>query len=304
MHASSEHSGLLPVGNGLYLRQGSSTSFNTSRESRVDHSAPNLILVFGWMGGTLFGLSRYNKVYAETYPNATQIIIQSDPLLFWKSNQMRMKKLLPLAEILEAHGCVGIPSETHKNIPPKILVHSGAIQMLTLGNLLYARLDSSINPEARQMPRVSAVVFDSCPGTASLWRTVQAFSAALHPILRVPTLILVTFFYGIIAIVKQWLLGIQPISERLKEGLLRNGPEGGVLPWMDEKTPRMYVCSKKDEIIPIDQTEEHVNEARRRGLNARIEVYENTPHVAHAKSYPERYWGAVRALWASAVEDM
>ncbi|KAJ3755010.1 hypothetical protein EV360DRAFT_50547, partial [Lentinula raphanica] len=124
------------------------------------------------------------------------------------------------------------------------------------------------------------------------------------PILRVPTLILVTFFYGIIAIVKQWLLGIQPISERLKEGLLRNGPEGGVLPWMDEKTPRMYVCSKKDEIIPIDQTEEHVNEARRRGLNARIEVYENTPHVAHAKSYPERYWGAVRALWASAVEDM
>ncbi|KAJ3793153.1 hypothetical protein GGU11DRAFT_812117 [Lentinula aff. detonsa] len=298
-------SGFISMGSGIYLRQESSASFVTNNSPTSNRNAPNIILVFGWMGAKLPHISKYTKVYEETYPNATQIIVQSNPLLFWSSNRTRMKNLLPVAEILEASGCVGTASEIRENNSTKILVHcfsnGGGVQMLALGNLLHARLGSS-SSLAVTMPQVSAVVFDSCPGTPSLWRTVQAFNASLHPVIRIPVVILITFFYSIVTIIKQWLFGIQPISERLKEGLLRNGPEGGILPWITEKTPRMYVCSKKDDLIPIDQVEEHVQEAIRRGLNARIEVYENTPHVAHARRYPERYWGAVKALWASAVE--
>lgn len=294
------------------------------------------------MGAKLPHIFKYTKVYEDVFPNATQVIITSNPQLFWSSNRTRvsskvifcidvlicstncyisieqMKNLLPVMEILEAHGCSGTLPVGQVNEAPRILVHcfsngkwsfhpmqeqlslksfttGGGVQLLTLGNLLRSKWSLDLHGG-----HVSAMVIDSCPGTPSLWRTVQAFCIFLPTLLRIPTVILVTFVYGIITLIKQWVFGVQPISERLKEGLLRKGPQGGILPWMNEQTPRMYVCSKKDDLIPIDQIEEHVKEARRRGLNVKIEMYEDTPHVAHARSYPERYWGAVKDLWVSA----
>ncbi|KAJ3916728.1 hypothetical protein F5877DRAFT_80601 [Lentinula edodes] len=132
---------------------------------------------------------------------------------------------------------------------------------------------------------------------------IQAFTAALpkNSPLRIPVIIFITLLYGF-GIIRHRIFGVKPIFERLKEGLLRKGSEGGILPWMTEQTPRMYICSKKDELIPVEQVEEHVKEARYRGLNAKIVVYEDTPHVAHARRYPEQYWGAVKDLWVQAVE--
>ncbi|KAJ4501265.1 hypothetical protein C8R41DRAFT_806573 [Lentinula lateritia] len=302
MHLSSsiKDPDLVPVGKGIYLRR--APPFTSTYDALKPLIAPNsfsIILIFGWMGAKLPHIFKYTKVYEDVFPNATQVIITSNPQLFWSSNRTRMKNLLPVMEILEAHGCSGTLPVGQVNEAPRILVHcfsnGGGVQLLTLGNLLRSKWSLDLHGG-----HVSAMVIDSCPGTPSLWRTVQAFCIFLPTLLRIPTVILVTFVYGIITLIKQWVFGVQPISERLKEGLLRKGPQGGILPWMNEQTPRMYVCSKKDDLIPIDQIEEHVKEARRRGLNVKIEMYEDTPHVAHARSYPERYWGAVKDLWVSA----
>ncbi|KAJ3809428.1 hypothetical protein F5876DRAFT_43846, partial [Lentinula aff. lateritia] len=265
----------------------------------------SIILVFGWMGAKLPHILKYTKVYEDMYPNATQIIVQSEPHFFWSSKRTRMNNLVPAAEVLEAHGCNGTRQESPRDgNSPRILVHSffkwQVAVMYTLGNLLRTRSGSS-SGSRESSPHVSAVVIDSCPGNASFRGAIQAFTAALPKnfFLRVPVIFFVTLLYGF-GIIRHRIFGVRPIFERLKEGLLRKGSEGGILPWMNEQTPRMYVCSKKDDLIPIDQIEEHVKEARRRGLNAKIEMYEDTPHVAHARSYPERYWGAVKDLWVSA----
>ncbi|KAF8824794.1 hypothetical protein HHX47_DHR7000362 [Lentinula edodes] len=253
------------------------------------------------VGAKLPHIFKYTKVYEDVFPNATQVIITSNPRLFWSSNRTRRSTPSRSRKRCSTHPRTlffkwQVVISSHARVTSlKPSTAGGGVQLLTLGNLLRSKWSLDLHGG-----HVSALVIDSCPGTPSLWRTVQAFCVFLPALLRIPSVILVTFIYGIITLVKQWVFGVQPISERLKEGLLRKGPQGGILPWMNEQTPRMYVCSKKDDLIPIDQIEEHVKEARRRGLNAKIEMYEDTPHVAHARSYPERYWGAVKDLWVSA----
>ncbi|KAJ4480180.1 hypothetical protein J3R30DRAFT_3288462 [Lentinula aciculospora] len=272
----------------------------------------SIILIFGWMGAKLPHILKYTQTYEEMYPNATQIIVQSNPQFFWSTDRTRMNNLVPVAEFLESHVCnrtrLEVTPVFQANLP-RILVHSfsngeyfsqrGGLQMYTLGNLLRARSASSYFSTG-----VSAMIIDSCPGDASLWGALRAFTASLpkKSLLRIPLMIFITLLYSI-GIIRYRIFRIQPIFERLKEGLLRKGPEGGVLPWMSEKTRRMYICSKKDELIPVKQVKEHVEEAKRRGLNVMIEVYEDTPHVAHARRYPERYWGAVKDLWTRALEN-
>ncbi|KAJ3851501.1 hypothetical protein EV368DRAFT_83458 [Lentinula lateritia] len=309
-----QRAGLVPIGNGIYLRREipPSDSFSDATISTKSFNPsirePNIILVFGWMGAKLPHILKYTKVYKDMYPNATQIIVQSEPHFFWSSKRTRMNNLVPAAEVLEAHGCNGTRQESPRDgNSPHILSLSdtatgGGLQMYTLGNLLRTRSGSS-SGSRESSPHVSAIVIDSCPGNASFRGAIQAFTAALpkNSFLRVPVIFFITLLYGF-GIIRHRIFGVRPIFERLKEGLLRKGSEGGILPWMTEKTPRMYICSNMDELIPVEQVEDHVKEARYRGLNAKIVVYEDTSHVAHARRYPEQYWGAVKDLWAQAVE--
>ncbi|KAF5348619.1 hypothetical protein D9757_014465 [Collybiopsis confluens] len=290
MNAQSTSPGFLPIGNGVYLHR------ETSPDSPPTASSddPNLILVFGWMGAKLPHLLKYTKVYEEMYPHATQILVQSNAEYFWSSDRTRTKNLLPAADVLETY------TGTKSLEPPRILVHSfsngGGLQMYTFGNLLRSR-----NQVLR--PTISAMVIDSSPGLGSLSQALQAFSAAIPSILlRIPLQILIAILYTF-GEIQHRLFGIQPLFARLIKALLSNDgpPRGGILPWMNESTPRLYVCSKTDELVPVEQILAHFEEAKGRGLNVKIDVYEDTPHVAHARQYPERYWGAVKDLWKSAV---
>ena len=54
-------------------------------------------------------------------------------------------------------------------------------------------------------------------------------------------------------------------------------------------------------MVPWMEVEEHTEEARKAGLDARMERFEGSPHVAHARSDPERYWSAVKKVWEDAT---
>ena len=66
-------------------------------------------------------------------------------------------------------------------------------------------------------------------------------------------------------------------------------------------TPRLYLYSQADEMVPWTEVEEHAEEARKAGLDVRMERFEGSPHVAHARTDPERYWGAVKKVWEDAT---
>ncbi|KAE9391483.1 hypothetical protein BT96DRAFT_864912 [Gymnopus androsaceus JB14] len=297
--------GPVPIGNDIYLIQG-------AVPEKSPNSDPNIILIFGWMGAKLPHLFKYTKVYEEMYPHATQIVVKSNPEFFWSFNRTRRRNLIPVAEILEAGGYIQGKSKGPQvpEKPPRILVHSfsngGATQLYTLGTLLRARSANASKPTSTPQSTgsdiVSALVIDSCPGDASFSLMLRAFTEFIpNPLQRFSMTIVVTLLY-IISLVKTRIFRFKHLFERFKDGLLSTGKDGGaILPWLNKETPRMYVYSEKDEMISPQQIKKHIEEARRRGLNVRIEVYEDTSHVAHARSYPERYWGAVKDLWDSAV---
>ncbi|EAU85215.2 hypothetical protein CC1G_06231 [Coprinopsis cinerea okayama7 len=67
-------------------------------------------------------------------------------------------------------------------------------------------------------------------------------------------------------------------------------------------TPRLYIYSLTDALIPADQVRAHAAHARALGwVEVREEVYRESEHVRHVRSDEGRYWGAVRGVWEWAV---
>lgn len=66
-----------------------------------------------------------------------------------------------------------------------------------------------------------------------------------------------------------------------------------------------YLYSPVDELIPPEDVERHAAEARSRAgiRDVRLERFEKSPHVAHARTDPERYWGAIRRIWEESAEE-
>ena len=68
--------------------------------------------------------------------------------------------------------------------------------------------------------------------------------------------------------------------------------------------PRLYLYSPIDELIPPEDVERHAAQAKVQAgvTDIRMEKFENSPHVAHARTDPERYWSAVKRVWEEAGE--
>lgn len=57
-------------------------------------------------------------------------------------------------------------------------------------------------------------------------------------------------------------------------------------------------------MVAFNEVEGHAKDAKAAGFeDIRFEVFENTAHVNHAKFEPERYWGAVKAVWNAACQQ-
>ena len=78
--------------------------------------------------------------------------------------------------------------------------------------------------------------------------------------------------------------------------------EANLLPWISKSTPRLYMYSDVDMMVPAIAVEDHIAAATAKGLVVRAEFFHGTPHVSHVRQDPERYWGAVRKVWAEAVK--
>ena len=74
-----------------------------------------------------------------------------------------------------------------------------------------------------------------------------------------------------------------------------------VLPWTNVKTPRLYIYSDNDQLVAQKDVAEHIAEAKELGFNVRAEYFKGSSHVSHARLDPDRYWDAVRNVWADAT---
>lgn len=144
----------------------------------------------------------------------------------------------------------------------------------------------------------SAIIFDSCPGIGSLEKSKRAFTGLIrNPIVRKIGNFLITLRF-IYSRIMRWLFAKKDIAQLLRAGL--HNPR--LLPWTGEHTPRLYIYSRKDDLIPYTEVESHAQEAEAAGFDVRQERFEDTAHVAHARADPARYWGAVERIWAEACK--
>ena len=140
-------------------------------------------------------------------------------------------------------------------------------------------------------------MLDSTPGdngsqSAILANTPKTF---LPQIIAIPWVALVYCWFYLINRLK----GNRPIFEELRSTLL----ECDVLPpFTTKQVVRLYVYSEADRITLAKNVRRHIDQAQAIGLDVAVERFEKSPHVAHARSDPERYWTAVRNVWERAVE--
>ncbi|KAF7330193.1 hypothetical protein MVEN_02456300 [Mycena venus] len=255
---------------------------------------PTVILIFGWMSAKLSHLHKYTAMYTEIYPNATIILVRSPLSFFWTSARgfasllgiLRKARYRPVIASLEALGCF----DDRQRILTHTFSNGGGFHLITLAGLL---------PKITQSPRSpSALIIDSSPGGATLHKTMLAVTS---PIKNTLVRLLASGVY-VVLYCFMWTVGHiinRPSPVQVMIDALRN-PR--VLPWIDERTPRLYLYSTADIMVPAADVEEHAARSASEGLDVRKLRFDKSAHVAHARVYPEEYWAAVKKLWADACQ--
>ena len=149
-----------------------------------------------------------------------------------------------------------------------------------------------------------AIIFDSTPAPTTLPYAIRASMAAITGGL------LQTLLGGaIISVLYSLTYATRALFRRptlvTREMAATNDPASGFLPWTSASewaaTPRMYLYSTADVVIPFRAVEGHAADARRAGFPVRMVNFETSAHVSHARDYPEKYWSAVHTFWEEAI---
>ncbi|KDR78703.1 hypothetical protein GALMADRAFT_244205 [Galerina marginata CBS 339.88] len=311
--------GLISIGKGIYLHKplhnaNHLENLNSKGRSQLAESLqpPTFILIFTWMGAKVPHLLKYSNVYSEIYPESTQIIVRSEPSFFWGSKSTKEAHLQPVVEALELLGCLPPVLNCSKLVreatiepilpypAPRVLVHAfsngGSWQLSTLGDILSCRARSSQYATVKFLP--TALVLDSCPGHGGINGTLRAFSGVIRsPILRGVAKFVIRLIYLYVALRRKFSFSRPRTALDHMKARLQSVD---LLPWFSEDTPRLYLYSMKDDVVPYHEVEKHAEQTRALGFLVTQEKFADSPHVAHAKVYPQQYWGAIQTLWESA----
>ncbi|KAF7317168.1 hypothetical protein HMN09_00451700 [Mycena chlorophos] len=269
--------------------------YHAAAESTGDSDVdPTLILIFGWMAAQRAHLLKYTEPYRLLYPGATIIVVRSHLSFYTTSWSNLAARFKPVIDLLEALGCF----EGRQRILTHTFSNGGSTHLQAFSHLLASRQLTSKQITTRVPP--NAFVIDSSPGGFTFALMVRAMvspikSAALRFVARVlsyTSLLLGRLINGVIL--------RRPHPFQIMVKTLQN-PRLRLLPWMDPaKTPRLYLYSMADAMVPWQDVDAHYAVCERAGMDVRRVKFAASPHVAHARVYPEEYWGAVKSVWEHA----
>src|SRR6266545_2536024 len=177
---------------------------------------------------------------------------------------------------------LSIPSE-----PSQQWIIGGATTVSTVHRMIISRRLAPCRPA------VSALVLDSNPGRGTFddSRRAHAYSFQNPIVYYCVYLLLIAFYFT------TWLRGdLVDGSPRTFVQMREDLNGDNLLGWMNKKTPRLYLYSQKDDLIPVDAVEEHAKQAEACGFDVSLEKFSDSKHVSHARLYPERYWGSIKEL--------
>ncbi|KZV94256.1 hypothetical protein EXIGLDRAFT_767317 [Exidia glandulosa HHB12029] len=260
----------------------------------VDVDGPSVILICGWMDAKFGTLLKYSQAYDKLFPHATHIILEQNMGGFWMPRSMREKELAPVADLLVHSGIDWANPSTSRGLIVHTFSNGGCFRLVQLIGLIRKLHPSPQRLEGPLPP--TAMIFDSCPGRASLILVHRAMAASIsNPILKALFTLFFVPAYGVRWVINALLRRPDPI-----EAVRREFARADVLPWTTACTPRVFVYSPRDAMVMPEDVEAHAASLVEKGLTAKLEKFATSAHVAHARVEPERYWGIVRDAWEAA----
>ncbi|KAH9951563.1 hypothetical protein B0H21DRAFT_818012 [Amylocystis lapponica] len=247
---------------------------------------PSVILVFGWLNGQIKHLLKYVEPLRAAYPASTIILVKADMTWYWTSQTQLEASLAPIADVLRREMAGSTP---FRGVLVHVFSNGGGFQLMTLRKVL-----AKLPPPDAPTTAPTALILDSVPGDGGLTSTIDAIGPkGLLGYLMFPA---ICAAYGVF-VAANALGGHPPIFDELRSTL--NEPV--LLPSISgPETPRLYLYSSADKTVHARWVEVHIAEAQAKGFDVAVEKF-TSPHVAHARSDPERYWGAVKSVWEKAV---
>ena len=228
-------------------------------------------------------IAKYTQQYRQQYPDAEILVIESGVAeMIYRSNSSQQLWLQPARDVLLSHTSQHAQGHGQRQAILHIFSNGGSQCAIQLATSL---------PESIRLQAFSAIILDSCPGTATYQRTVQALTLSmpkspLTKYLGLPILHFVLCLLYLALFVTRAEDTITRIRNQLNDHRL-----------FSPDVPRLYIYSKADKLVPYQDVKSHADDAKIKGYRATSEVlFEDSAHCAHAMVHREEYWQAVAGL--------
>ncbi|PWY83561.1 hypothetical protein BO70DRAFT_379341 [Aspergillus heteromorphus CBS 117.55] len=264
------------IGQNIYLHEPSATPQSPD---------PALIIICTWFGGaTPRRISKYTTRYRQNYPDTSILLLVSSIRDFTvRSFNAVDPNLTPARD--------SITRILQSNPNASILLHvfsNGGCNTVT--HLARSMKDASLAGGVDFKSALKLIVFDCCPGDTSFQRFWNAAAVALPTTQPGRALGSAVLYPTARAVSALQSVGVMRSIDVYRAEL--NDPAV-----FGKPARRLYLYSLVDDMIPWEEVERHLDEARERGYEAGGVRFEDGRHCALVMSDEERYWGAVRRAW-------
>ena len=244
-----------------------------------DH--PRTIVLAFWMNAPPRALAKYVVEYRRLAPSARIIFILSS------SNDFILRITRSAQHARVALAVQAIRASSHPENPVFLHMFSnGGVSSAT--HLLAAYQQLTGKPL-----RVSSMIIDSAPGTATVTAAMRAFSFALPRMLILRYLSkMVLYAFLVLHALFRKLTRTRDAITLAREEINDHRLLHGVDPRSNLK--RCYIYSDADELVDWKYVERHASDAESKGWPVRREKFLGSPHVGHMRADPKRYWTIVR----------
>jgi pimeloyl-ACP methyl ester carboxylesterase len=263
------------IGNGI--------SYFHQPEQKNSQNGPSLVVLCTWMSAARKHISKYTQQYRQQYPNADILVVESGVAeMVYRTNASQQKWLQPARDVLLSHTSQHAQGRGQRQAVLHIFSNGGSQCAIQLATSL---------PEPIRHHAFSAIILDSCPGTATYQRTVQALT------LSMPKSPLTKYLGPLIIHFVLCLLYLALFLTRAEDAITRIRNQLNDHKLFSSEVPRLYIYSKADRLVPYQDVKSHAGDAKVKGYRATSEVlFEDSAHCAHAMAHKEEYWEAVAGL--------
>lgn len=246
-------------------------------------SSPKLIIVASWADARDEHIAKYLVKYQTVFPTAQILLLKSTSKLFFKPRQIA-DAMQPAVPVIKA----ALKTTTPTSSSPELLIHifsNGGSSRV--GNLYEAYASSAGEGEDTLLPQ-HVTIFDSAPSVYRFEGSVFFLSIGLSGLQK----LVATPFIYLVSSSWSFMIATGMMLDWLSVwGKMHNDTKRHV------ELRRTYIYSEADGLVNYQDVESHANEAKSNGFDVRMEKFEGSAHVSHARKDEGKYWEVVRSTW-------